>query len=50
MLKQHEECLFRQLAFSASVVAASEEVRVGIVVLIVVDLLNCSPRMLVGGL
>ena len=54
MLKQLEKYLFKQLAFSAFVVAASallEEVRVGIVVLyIVVGLLKCSPKMLVGGL
>ena len=53
MLKQLEKGLFRQLAFSAFVVAESalfEEVRVGIVVLLLLICLNCSPKMLVGGL
>ena len=43
MLKQLEKCLFRQLAFLAFVVAASamfEEVRVGIVVLVLLTCLS----------
>ena len=47
MLKQLEKYLFRQLAFSAFVVAASalfEEVRVGIVVLVLLICLSVPQK------
>ena len=50
MLKQLEKYLFKQLAFSAFVVAASALFESRYCSLIVVDLLKCSPKVLVGGL
>ena len=53
MLKQLKKYLFRQLAFSAFVVAASalfEEVRVGIVVLLLLICLSVPQKCLLVGL
>ena len=52
VLKQLEKCLFKQLAFSAFVVAAStlfEEVRVGIVVLVLLICLSVPQNCLLVG-